>query len=174
MQIFKKFFLIGMMALSLVNNGSAAEPKPIENFVVGMTSGYAPYVSLNEKGEYEGFDIDLANLIAQRLNRKLVLQDLGSMPSLLVAVQKKKIDAIIWAMSITEARRKEMDMIYYQGEKVTEMPFIFWNNLPDALAKIDDLAKIPNCTVCVESGSYQDAVLQNYPGVKVRYLDKIA
>lgn len=173
MKVFKYFFLIATAILFLTNSVHSAETKQ-DKLVVGMTSGYAPYVSLNDKGDYEGFDIDLANLVAQKLNRKLVLQDLGSMPSLLVAIQKKKIDAIIWAMSITDARRKEMDMIYYQGEKVTEMPFIFWNTLPTVLAKIDDLAKIPNCTICVEAGSYQDAVIQNYPGVKVRYLDKIA
>jgi polar amino acid transport system substrate-binding protein len=148
--------------------------EPAEKIVVGTTSAYAPYVSIDEKGEYVGFDVDLANLIAQRLNKKLVLQDLGSMPSLLVALQKKKIDAIIWAMSITEDRRKEMEMIYYQGEKITEMPFLFWKEAPKGVAKIEDLQKLSNCTICVEAGSYQDSVLQKYPGLKVRYLDKMA
>jgi ABC-type amino acid transport substrate-binding protein len=152
---------------------SASEPAE-EKLVVGMTSGYAPYVSVNAKGEHEGFDIDLAGLIAERLGRKLVLQDLGSMPSLLVALQKKKIDAIIWAISITEERKKEMEMIYYQGQKETEMPFVFWKEIPQGIAKIEDLTKLPNCTVCVEAGSYQDAIAQKYPKMKVKYLDKIS
>ncbi|MDE3045638.1 MAG: transporter substrate-binding domain-containing protein [Verrucomicrobiota bacterium] len=142
--------------------------------IVGTTSGYAPYVSLNEKGDYEGFDIDLARLVAERLNRKLVLQDLGSMPSLLVALKKNKIDAIIWAMSITEDRRKEMEMIYYQGEIITTMPFIFWKEAPKGVAKIEDLGKVPNCKICVEAGSYQDTVLQKHPSLKLRFLDKIS
>lgn len=144
-----------------------------EKFVVGTTSGYAPYVSLNEKGEYEGFDVDVANLVAERLHKKLVLQDLGSMPSLLMALQKKKVDAVIWAISITEARQKEMSMVYYQGEKVTFMPFVFWKEAPKDIAAIEDFGKSANRIVCVETGSYQDSVLQQYPNLKVRNLDKI-
>lgn len=170
-QSLKKLCLLLLVAALPMS--AAEEVKPVEKFVVGMASGYAPFVSLNGKGEYEGFDIDLAHMVAERLNRKLVLQDLGCMTSLLVAIQKKKIDAIMWAMSITDDRKKEMEMIYYQGEKVTEMPFAFWKEVPAGVSKIEDLAKIPNCTVCVESGSYQDAVIQKYPELKVKYLDKI-
>ncbi len=169
----KNFCLLFTLCL-LPLMASAEGNKGEEKFVVGTTSAYAPYVSLNEKGEYEGFDIDLANIIAQRLKKKLVLQDLGSMPSLLVALQKKKINAIIWAMSITEDRRKEMDMIYYQGDKVTEMPFVFWKEVPKGVQKIEDLSKLPNSTICVEAGSYQDSVLREYPSLKVEFVDKVA
>lgn len=170
---FVKFLLIGLFFFSGAGSLHASEKHPEEKWVVGTTSGYAPYVSLNAQGEYEGFDVDLSRLVAERLNRKLVLQDLGSMPSLLVALQKRKIDAIVWAMSITEDRKKEMEMIYYQGEQVTEMPFLFWKETPKGIAKIEDLAKLANGTICVEAGSYQDSVLQKYPALKVRYLDKI-
>lgn len=147
------------------------EPQP---FVVGTASGYAPYVSLNSKGEYEGFDIDLAERLAQRLGKKLVIQDLGSMPSLLVALQKKKIDAIIWGMSITQSRLKEMEMIYYQGDVSTTLPFLFWKEVPAEVKRIEDLATLKKGAVCVESGSSQDEVLRKYPAIPVKYLDKIA
>lgn len=141
--------------------------------VVGTTSGYAPYVSLNEKGEYEGFDIDVAHLLAKKLNKKLVLQDLGSMPSLLMALQKKKIDTVIWAVSITQERQKEMSMIYYQGEQTKEAPFIFWKEIPENIRSIADLEKNGRRPICVESGSYQDTILQNYPKLNVRHIDKV-
>ena len=35
------------------------------DFVVGTTTGYAPFVSLDEKGKYVGFDIDLARKLAK-------------------------------------------------------------------------------------------------------------
>ncbi len=145
-----------------------------EELVVGTSSGYAPYVSLNPKGEYEGFDIDIAHLVAAKLKKKLVLKDLGSMPSLLIALKKEKIDAIIWAVSITEDRKKEMEMIYYQGEKVQTMPFLFWKKIPDGIEKIEDLEKLSKASICVEAGSSHDAVIQKYPGFKVRHLDKIS
>lgn len=173
---YRKIFTCIALTVSLFSAACvhAAEPKKeAEKFVVGMTSGYAPYVSLNAKGEYEGFDIDVANLIAQKINRKLVLQDLGTMPSLIMALKTKKINSIIWAVSITEARKKEMDMIYYQGEKTTEIPFIFWKEVPKEVVKIDDMVKLAKGSIGVEAGSYQDAVLQQYPDLKVKFLDKI-
>lgn len=167
------FSLLCLVAIPFEGFAESKETSQKEKLVVGTTSAYAPYVSLNEKGEYEGFDVDLAHLIAERMDKQLVLKDLGGMTSLLMALQKKKIDAIIWAMSITESRQKEMNMIYYQGEKTTEMPFIFWKEIPKGIEKIEDLEKISGATICVEAGSYQDSVLQKYPSLKTRFLDKV-
>lgn len=63
----------------------------LDLFVVGTTGGYAPYVSLNEKGDYEDFDIDVANCLSKKLGRDLVLKDLGSMPGFMIALKQGKI-----------------------------------------------------------------------------------
>lgn len=164
----KKFTLL-ILSLSTL----ALHPGHPDTLGVGTASGYAPYVSLNEKGVYEGFDIDVAHLVAEKLGKKLVLQDLGSMPSLLMALQKKKVDCVIWAVSITEERQKEMSMIYYQGQQTKEAPFLFWKETPKTISSIADLEKDPSRIVCVESGSYQDTILQKYGKLNVRHLDKI-
>ncbi len=78
------------------------DPIAAQDFIVGTTSAYAPFVSLNEQGDYIGFDIDIATELSQKLNRKLVIKDIGSLPSLMMALKQGKIDAIIWAISITE------------------------------------------------------------------------
>jgi ABC-type amino acid transport substrate-binding protein len=144
-----------------------------EIFLVGTTSGYAPYVSIDNKGQYEGFDIDLAKLVAEKINRKLVIKDLGSMPSLMIGLKQKKIDAIIWAVSITEERKKIMEMIYYQGEKITSMPLLFWGKIPEGVTRLDDLQNDPKKIVCVEAGSYQESILNKYPGLNLKNVDKI-
>ncbi len=141
--------------------GSNPEKEP---FIVGTASGYAPFVSLNEQGKYEGFDIDLAEALSQKLNRKLVLKDLGSMPSLLLALKQGKVDALIWAISITEERQKTFEMVYYQGDLVESMPLIFWKTVPKEMSDL---------TICVEAGSYQEDVLKKLPGIKLKYLDSI-
>ena len=64
-------FGINLFAVSKNDDGS---------LIVGTTSGYAPFVSLNEKGEYEGFDIDVGKELAKRLNRSFVIKDCGNMP----------------------------------------------------------------------------------------------
>lgn len=142
-----------------------------ESLVVGTTSGYAPYVSLDAKGRYEGFDIDFAEELAKKLNRKLILKDCGNMPGLLLALQQKKVDLLIWAISITNERRKKMEMVYYQGEKVTEMPFLFWNEVPSGVDVIEDLGK--DCVISVEGGSFQENVLKKYPQIGLKQVDKI-
>ncbi len=141
-----------------------------DELVVGTTSGYAPYVSLDAKGNYEGFDIDFATELAKKMNRTLVIKDCGSMPSLLLALQQKKVDLLIWAISITEERMKKMEMVYYQGEKVREMPFLFWKSVPDGIRSIEDLA---GKVVSVEAGSFQESVLKKYPTVNLKQVEKI-
>lgn len=143
------------------------------DFVVGTTSGYAPYVSLDAQGKYEGFDIDLAELLAKKLNKKLVLKDLGSMPSLMLALKQGKIDTLIWAVSITEDRLKNIEMVYYQGDKMIEMPFLFWNKIPEGITSIADLGKDSKKAVCAEAGSFQEDVLKKFSGVNIKNVDKI-
>jgi ABC-type amino acid transport substrate-binding protein len=97
-----------------------------------------------------------------------VIKDGGSMPGLMMSLKQKKVDALIWAISITDDRLKTLDMVYYQGEKVQTMPFLFWKEAP-AIASIDEFTK----TVCIEAGTYQEDVLKRHPNVKVKYVDKI-
>lgn len=150
------------------------EPKqPIETFTIGTTSGYAPFVSLDGKGEYEGFDIDLAKLVAEKLNKKLVIKDLGSMPSLMIGLKQRKVDAVVWAVSITEERLKQMEMVYYQGEKITTMPLLFWGKIPENIKGLEDLKNNAKKTVCVEAGTYQEQVMKNYSGITLKNVDKI-
>jgi len=148
--------------------------QPIETFTVGTTSGYAPYVSLNSQGQYEGFDIDLAKLVAEKLNKKLVIKDLGSMPSLMIGLKQKKVEALIWAISITEERQKQMAMVYYQGEKITTMPLLFWGQIPENIKDLEDLKNDPKKIVCVEAGTYQEQVMKAYPSLTLKNVDKIS
>ena len=147
--------------------------QPTETFTVGTTSGYAPYVSLDNKGQYEGFDIDLAKLVAEKLNKKLVIKDMGSMPSLMIGLKQRKVDAIIWAISITEERQRQMEMVYYQGEKITTMPLLFWGKIPENIKGPEDVKNDPKKIVCVEAGTYQEQVMKAYPGLTLKNVDKI-
>jgi len=138
--------------------------------VVGTAAGYAPWVSINAQGDYEGFDIDVINAVANTMNKKLVLQDLGSMSALLMALDQNKIDAIIWGMSITQDRLERMAMVRYQGDTVKSFPLLFWGKIPNNIITINDMK---NMTVCVEPSSSQDTVLSNYPFINTMPVEKI-
>lgn len=159
----KKLFILCFLSLKIFAT----------DFVVGTSSGYAPYVSLNAQGKYEGFDIDFAELLASKLNKQLVLKDLGSMPSLMLALKQGKIDALIWAVSITEDRLKNIEMVYYQGDKMIEIPFLFWNKIPEGIISIADLDKGSKKAICAEAGSFQEDVLKKFPGINIKNVDKI-
>jgi len=141
-----------------------------ENFVVGTTSGYAPYVSLDDTGEYVGFDIDVAKELSQRLDRPLQIKDYGSMPALLLALKQGKVDVVIWAVSITEERKEKFSMIYYQGPQVCTMPLLYFQKLS---SDIHEIAAVKDYTLVVEAGSYQESVLEKSGVTNLKRVDKV-
>lgn len=157
--------------LSIISFSSTAMAKDL---VIGTTSGYAPYVSINTEGEYEGFDIDIAKALADKLDRKLVIKDFGSMPALILALKQNKADALIWAISITQDRQKQMAMVYYQGEKVTSLPLLFWEEIPDNIKCLQDMANNPSAVISVEAGSFQEDVLLSVSGLNLKQVDKVS
>jgi len=145
-----------------------------KDLVVGTTSGYAPYVSINTDGEYEGFDIDIAKALADKLGRRLVIKDFGSMPALILAIKQNKADVLIWSISITQERQKQMTMIYYQGEKTTSLPLLFWGGIPDNIKSLEDMATNPNAVISVEAGSFQENVLLSVARLTLKQVDKVS
>lgn len=148
-----------------------SSPLSAKELVIGTTSGYAPYVSLDEKGDYVGFDIDFAKELAKKLERTLVIKDLGSMPSLFLGLKQGKIDAIIWAISITEERRAQVEMIYYQGQTIRSLPLLFWKTIPEGVTSIDKIG--PQRLISVEAGSFQESFLKTIPGLNLKQVDKV-
>jgi ABC-type amino acid transport substrate-binding protein len=140
------------------------------DLIVGTAAGYAPFVSINAHGDYEGFDVDVANALAKQMGKKLVLQDLGSMTSLFTALDQGTIDCILWGLSITQDRLKKVAMIRYQGETVTTYPLIFWKNIPEGISSIADMN---NKIICAEPGSSQEAVLRSFPSITLLSVEKI-
>ena len=134
-----------------------------EELVVGTTGGYAPFSSLNDQGALEGFDIDVAEAIATRLNRKLKLKDMGTMPVLLIGLKQSRVDLVIWAVSITTERRKELVMIPYQGEETLSLPLLFWKKVPDNVKSIEDLLRDGKEKIVVECGSFQADFAAKFP-----------
>src|SRR3989339_1035987 len=85
---------------SFSKNSSIKSSGDKNSLTVGIAAGYAPWISINQSGDYEGFDIDVIKQVAATMDQTLILKDLGSMSSLLVALDQGSIDAIIWGMSI--------------------------------------------------------------------------
>jgi ABC-type amino acid transport substrate-binding protein len=161
--------LVSSVAVYKVNKlrtGTSAE----NTLTIGTASGYAPFVSVDASGNYEGFDIDVAKEIAAHLGKKLVLKDLGSMTALFMALDQGSIDGIIWGLSITQDRLKKVAMVRYQGETTRAFSLIFWKAIPPQIKSINDMKGM---TVCVEPTSTQDMVLSKYPFIIKKATEKV-
>ena len=143
----------------------------INSLVVGTVGGYAPFVSVNEKGDYEGFDIDIAQALAKKLGKTLVLKDLGSMAPLLMALEQGSVDVVIWGMTITSERLQKFAMISYQSSGTeTTNPLIFWQKVPSGISSLTDLKGM---TVCVEPTSAQSAIINKYRDITLLPTEKV-
>ncbi|KKQ32320.1 MAG: hypothetical protein US49_C0010G0020 [candidate division TM6 bacterium GW2011_GWF2_37_49] len=151
--------------------------KPAENnndvLVVGMMSGWAPFMTVNQNGEFEGFDVDVAQKIADKLGKQLVIKDFGSLSTLLVAMQQNKIDFVMSGLDITTSRLAIMDMVPYTGQAVRSFYLLFWNQLPASVSSIQDLQQIVDPVVCVEPGSAQAKYLDQFKFIQSKSLSKI-
>jgi polar amino acid transport system substrate-binding protein len=84
--------------------------------VVGFCAQYPPFESKNEKtAEFEGFDIDLARAIGEKLGVKVKLMD-AEWQGLLGGLKKGDYNILITCMSKSEAREEAVNFsdIYYK------------------------------------------------------------
>lgn len=75
---------------------------------VGIMGTYAPYNFLNDNKEYDGFDVDIAKELAERIDvdAEFVAQDFSG---LIPGLQKDKFDILVSQVTITEERQQQID-----------------------------------------------------------------
>ncbi|MCM1534463.1 MAG: basic amino acid ABC transporter substrate-binding protein [Clostridium sp.] len=94
------------------NTGSADKAAAVETIkdgvlIIGTNAAFPPFEYIGDDGEPDGFDIALANAIAEKLGLTVEVQDMefGS----LVAAIGSKIDVAIAGMTITDDRLEKVD-----------------------------------------------------------------
>ena len=164
-QVFKgcKYSLILLLLVIVV--GCSTQERESDLLVVGTTPTYPPYEGFNSDGECEGFDIDVAQALAEKLEKKLVIKELD-FDALILGLKQGKIDLVISGMSITPSRLKEIAMVPYQGESVTTLTLTFWEKVPENYSSMTDLK-----VVAVQVGTYQEAYLQSLDNLKTKSLE---
>lgn len=141
------------------------------NLIVGLSPDYAPYefyTEIDGKQTIVGFDISVAQKIADDLGVDLVIEPMG-FDALLGSLKTGKIDLIISGMSPTPERLKEVS--FSKSYMTIEQKMLVRK---ENQAKLTSLTDFSGLSVAVQKQSTQEELaLSELPGTKVISLQKI-
>ena len=101
------FLCLALLPMS-AHAGNLEEITGNKQILVGMEIGYFPFEYLDQKGEPVGFDVKLAELLADDLGVKLTIVD-SPWDQLIQALNEGRINCIISAMTRTDERSEQVD-----------------------------------------------------------------
>ncbi len=131
-----------------------------QKIVVGSDATYPPFEYQDEAGRYVGFDLDMMAAIAEAADLEIDFRDMP-FDGLIPALCSGQIDAVVSAMSITEARTAMMDFTdpYFQSGLIIAVR-------PDN-SSINSLQDLKGKSVGVMSGTVAQTYAKTAPGAKV-------
>lgn len=105
--------LAGALAIAI----AAAPALAQETIVVGAYPANPPWEFKTETGAFEGFEVDVANEVGERLGRAVEFQDMG-FQALFAATSSRRIDFAISSISITNERLQNQSFTqpYYDSD----------------------------------------------------------
>jgi len=164
-------FPAGLITI-LIGLTSCSNHHASNELIVGTSTGFPPYELLDPQGGIIGFDIDVAQKLADKLGKQLVIKDMAY-DSLLMSLKQGKIDLILAGVSITKTKLAEIAMVHYQGTPLKSLPLLFWGHVPDGVTTVEDLATVENKTVCAQTGTIQESIIKKYSFLTVKNMENI-
>lgn len=176
--------VLGIMTMGLAGCGSSNDKNSASKtdllekiqkngkLVVGMSADYAPYefhyIDENGKDVIGGFDVDIANEIANKIGVNLVIQEMD-FDALVSALPAGKVDLVISGMNPTEERAK-----------VVDFSEVYYNSKHGILVRAEDadkyqtFADLEGAKVGVQLGSTQEKIAKTeIPNVNLQQLSNV-
>lgn len=166
--------IVSLIVLSILLSGFiSVKPQDKQEFKVGLECNYAPFnwtqlddsngaIKIKGGGGYcNGYDVAIAKIIADGLNRELVLVK-TEWDGLIPALNAGKIDAVIAGMSPTKERKASVDFSdpYYESDLV----IVVRKDSPYANAK--SLQDFSGARITAQLNTFHYTVIDQIPGVK--------
>jgi polar amino acid transport system substrate-binding protein len=130
--------------------GLAATSLPAEEYTVALDGTFAPHAMPKLGGGIEGFNVDLANIIGERLGAEMNIvatQFSGILPGL----QAGTYDFVVAPTTITEERAE--NLLFSEGYLNTDFQFVVANEAPE----ITELVGFSGKVIAVNRGSAYDS-----------------
>ena len=153
------------------NKGNESNSEALE-FRVGLEANYAPFnwtqsketetsVPLASGGYADGYDVQIAKIIAEKLGRKLVLVK-TEWDGLTLSLTSGKIDAIIAGMSPTAERAVTIDFTepYYESDLVVVV------NKDSKYASATSLEDLSGAKITGQLNTFHYTVIDQIPNVE--------
>lgn len=135
--------------------------------IVGTEAGFAPYEYM-EGTEVVGIDMDIAQAIADALDKELVVKNMD-FDGALMAVQNGAVDFVAAGVSVSEERKQVMD---FSMDYVDSTEVVVVNKENPAVSNVDDLA---GKVVGVQQGNIADFyVEENIEAKEIKRYTKFA
>jgi polar amino acid transport system substrate-binding protein len=135
------------LALPAAAQDTIAKVKAAGTIVVGVKQDYKPWGYLDPTGKILGFEIDLANDVAQRLGAKVELVPVTA-ANRMEFLKNGRIDMVVATMGDTPERRKIVGMVepnYYAGAT---------NVIAPKSAGLKEWSDLKGKKVCAVQGAY--------------------
>ncbi len=140
---------------------TATKPEPVDPYasitaikkagkiVIGTSSGYFPFEMVDKNGKLIGFDIDIGNLIGEKLGVKVEWKDIDNFSGLIPALQAGQLDLVMAGMTIRATRALSVNFTipyFATGQAVLV------NKNVKNVTKAEDLDK-PGMVIAVSNGT---------------------
>lgn len=143
----RKYVAIAAAALLMAVAPAVAQDAPLRT---GVDGTFAPHAMPSLSGGIEGFNVDLANAIAKKLGRKIVI-DAAQYSGLLPALQAGTYDFIIAPTTVTKERAE--NLLFTEGYLNTDFQFL----VKKGGVKVQKLEDLKDKVVSVNKGSAYDS-----------------
>ncbi|WP_341526891.1 ABC transporter permease subunit [Nostoc sp. UHCC 0302] len=171
----RKVLLLTMLFAAIVTISAIAQAAPSlgkDTLTLITSPDYPPYEFYDTKGgkrQIVGFDIDIANTLAQKLGFKLKIME-SDFNGLIPALQANRADFVMAGMTPTPERQKNVDfsIIYYEAKDTIVAP------KGSNFKQSQDLS---GKKVGVQLGTIQEQnarkIAQKVPGIQLKQLNKV-
>ena len=103
----KKFLALAMVVLMALALFTACAPKEENVLIMATNANFPPYEYM-EGEEYAGIDIELAQEIAKKLGKELVIENI-EFGAIVAGVETKKYDIGVAGLTVTEDRKLQVN-----------------------------------------------------------------